>query len=134
MRDATASVEQPPLADVDGGNADIIDVAVRIVQQGVVRVQSARLYRRRPGVACICVDMRSKYARLSSIGGGDEASPSLMLAADARTLKLDTTKPKAMDTMVEFPEYIGWSVFAAEGAGRYTLRVCLVAPDETPSA
>ncbi len=107
---------------------EFIGVALKVVEQGAVVVNSARIHRGSKAIVCVEMDLRSKYAKLDWIGGGDDEPPSISLIADERTLILHRRKPRDSATMVAFPEYKGWRVFAAEGASRYTVRICLVAP------
>lgn len=106
---------------------ELQDVEMHIAAQGAVQVSYARLLRAGPGIAGILVELQSKYALLLSALGGDGA-PSLTLAAGGDTLGLHPTAPRTEPTIVEFPDYADWHVFACEGPGKSTLRLCLVAP------
>lgn len=106
------------------------DVTLRITQQGAVRVNAAHIDREAPGIACIYVDLHSKRAAQPMVGSGEGEPPTLYFTADANTLHLDETKPRDSMTAVEFPEYVGWTVFACDGPARYTLGVVLVAPED----
>lgn len=105
------------------------EITIRIIEQGCVRVNAAHLHRAGNGVAAVYVDLHSKRAVLSYTGSGDEEPPSITLEADENTLHLDESKPQESTTTFDFPEYPGWRVFAADGPWRYTLAVCLVAPN-----
>jgi len=106
------------------------EVALRVTQQGAVRVNVASIYREAPGIVCIYVDLHSKRVDTPMVGGGANEPPTLFFSADEYTLHLDESKPRDSLTIVEFPEYVGWHVFAAERPGRYTASVVLVGPDE----
>src|SRR3990170_4797740 len=117
-RDETALKRQPELKEV----------ALRITEQGAVRVNAAHLHRASEGIAAVYVDLHSKRAALVCTGGGDGEVPSVTLEADEHTLHVDETKPRESLTTIEFADYVDWRVFAAD-TGRYTLAVCLIAPE-----
>lgn len=108
----------------ENGCVDIRPVDVRILVPGAVVVEVGRLRASSPDVVAIEVSLHSKYAGVSGIGGGDDCAPNVALEATERTLRLSETAFRDEDTFIEFPEYIGWDVFAAEVA-KSTLRVCL---------
>jgi hypothetical protein len=68
-------------------------------------------------------------AVLDCTSSGDGEGPRLYLSADEHTLNVDENQPRDAATVVEFCELRGWHVFCAEGPGRYTLTVTLLAPD-----
>lgn len=92
------------------------------ITPGVARVNGASLAYSAPDIACIEIDMHSKYAVVGCVEGGGE-SPVVHIGADDRTLHTDTRA--TADTQVAFPDYVGWEVFVAECC-RYTCRVVLV--------
>ena len=98
-------------------------VELRIARQGAVRVNTAVICLRSDNIACIYVDLHSKYATISGVGYDDESGPCLYLQA-----KDDA---KCIETVVEFPEFMGWQVFATDGPARYTLSVCLVKEEQS---
>lgn len=104
-------------------------VELRVTQHGAVRVNAASMYREAPGIVCIYVDLHSKYVEPPMVGGGDGEPPTLYFTAGDHALHLDSSKPRDSMTAVEFPEYVGWNVFACDGPVRYTLGVVLVAPN-----
>lgn len=104
-------------------------VELRITQHGAVRVNAASVYREAPGIVCIYVDMHSKYVEQPMVGGGDGEPPTLYFTPGEHALHLDESKPRDSMTIVDFPEYVGWSVFACDGPARYALGVVLVAPE-----
>lgn len=105
------------------------EVAIRVTLQGAVRMNAAHLHKAGDGIAAVYVDLHSKRSELACTGSGDDEPPSVTLWANDDTLHLDETQPKDAPTTFEFPDYIGWRVFAADGPGRYTLAICLVAPE-----
>lgn len=103
-------------------------VPVNVAVQGGVRVNTAVAVLDCGNCLLLRVDLHSKYARLLSVGSGEEEGPSVYLAADKNTLNLDETKPRDAVTLIEFPEFEGWSVFAANEPGRYTMALVLLEP------
>jgi hypothetical protein len=112
---------------------ELKEVAIRVTEQGAVRVNAAHLHRAGDGFAAVYVDLHSKRVELAGTGNGDDEAPSVTLEVNEHTLQLDETQPRDRVTTFEFPEYIGWRVFATEVTGRYTLAVCLIAP-QSPNA
>lgn len=105
------------------------NVALRVKAQGAVRVNAAHVHREAPGIVCIYVDLHSKHVEAPMVGGCDDEPPTLYFSAGEHALHLDESKPRDSMTIVEFPEYAGWHVFACDGPARYTLGVVLVGPD-----
>jgi len=103
------------------------NVTLRVIEQGAVRVNAAHLHREAQGIVCIYVDLHSKYVEPPVVGGCDSEPPVLYFTAGEDALHLDDSKPRDSLTIVEFPEYVGWHVFACYGPARYTLSVVLVA-------
>lgn len=93
-----------------------------VIGPGVARVNGACLAYSAPDIACIEIDMHSKYAVVGCIEYGGE-SPVVHIGADDRTLYTDTSTDG--DTQVSFPDYADWEVFVAECC-RYTCRVVMV--------
>ncbi|HJV95711.1 MAG TPA: hypothetical protein VJ608_06725, partial [Albitalea sp.] len=56
-------------------------VEMTIQQRGAVVVNHASMCREGPGIACITIDLRSKYAVVDSVGGEDNGAPCVWLAA-----------------------------------------------------
>ncbi len=104
-------------------------VALRIVEQGAVRVNAAAIERDCGSVVLVYVDLHSKYAEFGCVMHSDKDGPRIVLEASELTRHLDDTRPRESHTMIEFAEYPGWQVFATEGPARYTMGVTLVAPD-----
>jgi hypothetical protein len=102
---------------------------MRVTAQGAVRVNAATVVRDYGDCVLAHVDLHSKRAVLDCVGSSDEEGPCIYLTADEHTLHLDDSKPLDAATVVEFHELIGWRVFCADGPGRYTVAVTLLAPD-----
>lgn len=112
---------------------DVQEAKIHIAEQGVVRVNAAHIHRATEGIACIYLDLHSKRAELIGVGSGDDSAPCVYLGANENTLHVGDSLPRENWTEVRFPDFVGWRVFAADGPARYTLAVCLVAPDESPN-
>lgn len=98
--------------------------AVRLdITPGIARVNEAHLAYSAPDIACIEIDMRSKYAVMGGACCGGDTVPEVYIGADERTLHKNDAA--AGLTQVAFPDYAGWDVFATDCA-RYTCRVVLV--------
>ena len=112
---------------------EIQETTIRVAEQGAVRANAAHIYRRSYRIACVYLDLHSKWAVMDCTSSSDDGPPSIFLSADENTLHLDETHPRDKWTEVEFVDFVGWRVFASDSA-RYTVSVCLVAPDESPNA
>lgn len=106
-------------------------VDLRITSRGAVRVNSARVVRAAADIACLEVDLYTKYARIDSteIGGSGHA-PGVGLVAGEDAIHLDESAPRDSATVLEFPEYSGWTLFSCEQPSRYTLKLVLVRPSD----
>ena len=105
------------------------ELPMRVTVQGAVRVNSATVERDYGDCLLVHVDLHSKRAVLECTGGSDEEGPCIYLGADENTLHLDDSQPREASTVVEFHELRGWRVFCADGPGRYTVSLALLAPD-----
>lgn len=101
-----------------------------VTNNGAVLVNSASIFRQADGIVLIDVDLRSKYAECSSVGYGTGSAPTVFLSANKDTLHVDTNEHRDSMTVVEFPMFYGWQIYAADGPSRYTLRVVLVKEEE----
>lgn len=110
--------------------ADASAINLRVVRQGAVRVSEAHVHRSGPGIVCIYVDLHSKRAEKLMVTYGADGPPSLYLVAGPQTLHLDESVPRDLETVVEFPDYVGWEVFSCSDPARYTVALTLVAPEE----
>ena len=105
---------------------EIKEVKLHIKEHGAVRVNHAYIHCEAPEIACIYMDLHSKRVCEPMIGGSDDGPPALYFHAGDDGIKLDESKPRDSLTVVEFPEYPGWSVFACDGPARYTVALTLV--------
>lgn len=101
-------------------------VKMHIDVQGCVRVNHAFMHAEADGIACIYIDLHSKRATEPMLTCGPEHVPTLWFGADENTLHLDPTKTRDSMTVVQFPEYLGWDIFACDGPRRYTVALTLV--------
>lgn len=104
---------------------------ITIVEQGCIRIERehALVHREAAGIVCLYLDLASKNAELADANAGDEF-PRATFAAGEHTAFLDESHPKDSFTIVEFPAYPGWDVFATTGPGRYTFGIVLIAPEQ----
>jgi hypothetical protein len=103
-------------------------VTISIAHQGAVRVGGGGyVHRGADGIACIYVDMDSKYAEIAMHSGGLNYPRAWLMAGDS-TLHLDNDRPRDDMTEIAFPDYPGWSIFAIDIC-RYTLSVVLLSPE-----
>jgi hypothetical protein len=93
---------------------------LRVTEQGSIHVETARLLRVGENVVAIEVVLEQKRCEVQGVGGNE-----MWLGVNEHTLHADGDKW----TVIEFPEYVGWEVWAAEVV-KYTLAVCLIRPEE----
>jgi hypothetical protein len=105
------------------------ELPMLVTVQGAVRVNAATVVRDYGDCVLVHVDLHSKRAVLDCVGGSDDGGPCIYLVADEHTLHLNNSQPRDAATVVEFHELRGWRVFCADGPGRYTVAVTLLAPD-----
>lgn len=97
---------------------------ISIVTQGAPEVSAGVVgYKKRRDIAIFEIDLRSKYCEVIAHFVNFEKCPGVMIDTSERSLHLHPTETGA--TVIEFPGFKGWSVFAS-GIGRYTLGVCLI--------
>ena len=96
-----------------------------VVMPGVIMVStlSARVALRSRRVALLELGLRSKWAGVSGVGGGDDSSPCVYLGATPDTSGINPFLRH--DTVVSFPSFVGWYVWNV-GASKDVLRVTLV--------
>lgn len=92
-----------------------------VVNHGWVEAEGER-------VVALAFDMKTKRPEViaTSCGGDEPCAPGVILSGD-HALHINEAK-KGEPTHIVFPEYPGWSVHCADVA-RYTLNVCLIAPN-----
>jgi hypothetical protein len=96
---------------------------LKIVEQGapIVIPDSARVVARGEKVAALVVDMESRGCEV----WGEVTQECPMLVIESR---LDGTRLYRASTVIAFPDFPGWEVFAA-GISKFTLCVTLIHPD-----
>lgn len=100
-------------------------VKLRLVTKGAVRVNVAHIHRKSHDIACIYVDLHSKYIKVGGACQLLDDGPGVCLEASAATLRTSRGVSRSECTIITFPAYMGWSVFSAE-AGTDTVAVTLV--------
>lgn len=99
---------------------------IKIIQ-GAILVNAAIVLHEHEDVVCIAIDLKSKYPGGITAGGSSDAfPPSVYVESDHNTTNTNVNYPQYQDTQVEFLDYVGWNVFAANIAGRYTCNIVLV--------
>lgn len=106
------------------------EIKTVITHQGAVKANPGGIvYRESADIACICVDLETKYARMGGTfsGGGDP--PGVVLSATEDSIHMDPAHDRDSMTFIQFPEFQGWTVFVAE-VSRYTLALCMLKDKE----
>jgi hypothetical protein len=91
------------------------------IHQGAIVVNTAHFVLKTDDVACIDIDCATKYAKVACYGSG----PEVMLCATDHSLHLAADVPRETWTLVRFPDFCGWCVYATT-VGRYTVSVVLL--------
>ena len=100
---------------------------IKIGKHGAVMVRDASIAYENEAVACISVDLVTKYAEVS--GTVQASHPQVWLVASPSSVYVAGHVSRDEITIVVFHDYPGWRVFSALDAARYTLQVVLVAPN-----
>ena len=100
-----------------------------ITQQGAVRVNEATIFAESERIACVDVDLHTKYAETFAASSGSDGTQTVVLTTTDRCLNLHPDHPIEL-THVDFPEFKGWTLYACSGPSRYTLRVVFVKEEE----
>jgi hypothetical protein len=105
-----------------------IHTPVKIVTQGAVRVTTtAFVIRKSKNLVAIDVDLKSKYCVSGGVGIGiGENWNGIYIEATKNTLRTKKGKKISEDTVIVFPKYLKWDVFATAITGKYSLSVCLI--------
>ena len=102
------------------------EIRTQILDQGsVVLTPGGIVYRESDEIACICVDLVTKYARIAGYSSGGDEAPAIFLAATEDSLHLKPDVDRSDTTFLSFPDFAGWTIFIGD-VSRYTLSVCLV--------
>ena len=105
---------------------------MRIVKQGAIRVNDCVVVYQNDAVACLELDLASKYAAhptMASLNKGYLCYPMIYLDADKNTLHTHPDYPLEAATEVEFDDYEGWDIFCCSGPFRYTVRLVMMKRD-----
>lgn len=101
---------------------DPMECKIKVETKGAVIVYRAHYHKRAGDVELVYIDCGSKYPRIGAYGiGTSEDAPGFFLEADEDTLH---TSSSSKDTYVEFPDHVGWRIFAAD-VEKYTVSVAL---------
>lgn len=101
-----------------------------VIQQGAPVINGGCIIERSENLIAIEIDMKSKYCEVGLFTHEDpENVCGLMIGANEDSLNLKEGIDKDTYTEIKFPNFKGFSVFAAN-LGRYTLSVCLIRDKE----
>lgn len=103
------------------------EIVMAVFHQGSVIVNDATILRDYGDCLLVSVDLKSIYAKVGAIGSGNQSGPSIDLATTEYTVRLDDSKDRDDDTIIEFPKYVGWSVFS-HWLSKDNLALTLVSP------
>lgn len=100
---------------------DFRDLKINVHTQGAPRVNQGWILREYPDLMVAEIDMHSKYHDVCLTGGDP---PILGIAAVEASLHLHPDYDKEKLTVIEFPDFPGWSVWGIS-TGRYSICVTL---------
>ena len=100
-------------------------IKIKITQQGAPAINNGYVVEVGERVVALSVDLTSKYCNVSSSFSGSKGECGVVLRASERSLYLNEKSNREDITIIEFPDFEGWNVFAYY-LGRYTLNVCLI--------
>jgi hypothetical protein len=115
----------------DDNDRALVPIEIRRQGRPIVNAESAYIAAGGVGCAAIYIDMRSKRCEVFGTGSDFDDVPTVDVEAVEGSLHLDESKEPEEWTEIAFPTYKGWRVFSAS-ASRYTLAICLIAPDSPP--
>lgn len=101
-----------------------------VVMQGrpVMSHTYGYLVRGNDEVVTFYVDLDSKHCRVTGSGGETEdEGPMIFISETENSLHLGPATDKECDTVIQFTEFPGWNVHAAQ-LSKYTLAVALTKP------
>lgn len=98
---------------------------VQITTQGAPIINNIHIIKSSQDLAAIEIDLKSKYCKVVSYFSGSEGQVGIWIGSDERSLYLNNNVDRNIATVIEFPQFKGWTVWAAT-IGRYTCQVCLI--------
>ncbi|MFA6355403.1 MAG: hypothetical protein WCW65_03190 [Candidatus Paceibacterota bacterium] len=101
------------------------DLKIEIEQQGAPVVNCGWILKEYKDVATVEIDMRSKYCEYECSIGGSDGTCGIGIGTSERSLYLDESKPREHSTIINFPQFVGWNIFAVVSS-RYTVAICFV--------
>lgn len=99
-----------------------MDLKVNINIQGQPIINYAFIHKKSDGLVAIAVDMTSKRCEIVATGSNDNV-PVVCVEPTEDSLYLGDAEQSI--TEIEFPEYEGWDIWAAD-ASKYSICLCLV--------
>lgn len=103
---------------------EIPEVAIEIIHQGCIKVNGGYIKEDSSNIVCLYVNLVTKYAEIGATANYD-GRVDIFLSPTEQSIHLLEGKEEFDWTVISFPEYKGWKLFAAD-IYRYTLAVCLV--------
>jgi len=105
-----------------------------IYRQGAIKVNACSVVALASNIACLTLDLGSKYALLADTDEGNrhDSSPQIWLGANEHTLNTVKNKRERF-TIVTLPEFKGWKFFPGASVSRYTVYLTLIKPAKRPS-
>lgn len=102
---------------------------IQIAQQGAVRVNSALIFREASNIACIDLDLHSKYADVIAYQDQNSEYPTLCLLANEQTLYWDKTQPREKMTIINLVGFPKWKLYLYDTATiSDSVRLVIIAP------
>jgi len=71
------------------------------------------------------VDLHSKYCSASNNYSNEGEAPEISIEANQNSIHLLDGGSSNEDTIISFPQFKGYKVFAVESSGKYSINVCL---------
>lgn len=98
------------------------------VSRGAVKFNFATISSASKDAVLISLDFSSKYIPAPVVGAEGNV-PALWVLPGENTIDLQARVPPETPTIIRFPTYKGWSIFAVSG-GRYTVKLALLREED----
>jgi hypothetical protein len=102
---------------------DLINFSIKHI--GAPIVNAAIIKEISSNIVCIDIDLKSKYCESDMSFSGDDECPGIFITATKESTNLNKKVNGVEPTGLVFNDFKNWEVYAT-GAGRYTIRVCLI--------
>ncbi len=103
---------------------------VKIEMQGAPILSSERAFivKKRKDLVALSIDLKSKNCQVGATYSSSDGSCGVDVEATEHSLYLYKSKDLNDFTLITFPKFKGWKVFASS-SGRYNIDVCLIRGD-----